>query len=145
MKVLDIVPNKNSDDVIMILHEYDYDVSKTIEFLLDGGDLTQDWKTAGKQNKKQNASPNQTLEDIEKTNNHQQKSNKSNKNETNGHGNDERKNGQRTRGDKNNRSKSERNSQNRKNENNKENRNNHSLEDKLNGLDIQDDQNNSGY
>ena len=57
----------------MVLHELDYNVTETIEFLLDGRELSQDWKTAGKQ-KKPAVSPNQTLDDAEhpaQNNNHQ--------------------------------------------------------------------------
>lgn len=111
-QVLDIVPSKKSDEILMLLHEFDYDVPKTIEYLLDGGDLTQDWKTAGKQ-KKTTTSPNQTLEDVEKPQQqqHQQsKQTRHHKNDsTNGHhtNGDRHKennfNGHRQRGDKNNR------------------------------------------
>lgn len=46
----------------MALHENDYDIAKTIDFFLEGGgDLSQDWKTAGIRTKKTNLSPNQTL------------------------------------------------------------------------------------
>jgi hypothetical protein len=49
----------------MVLHEHDYDVTKTIEFLFEGGDLSHDWKTAGKHNKQKTTSPNQTLDETE--------------------------------------------------------------------------------
>ena len=43
----------------MALHENDYDIAKTIDFFLEGGgDLSQDWKTAGLRTKKTNLSPN---------------------------------------------------------------------------------------
>ena len=53
---------KLNDDILMALHENDYDIAKTIDFFLEGGgDLSQDWKTAGIRTKKTNLSPNQTL------------------------------------------------------------------------------------
>jgi len=64
--VHDVVPFKVQDEILMALHENDYDIAKTIEFFLEGGgDLSQDWKTAGIRTKKPNSSPNQTLEESE--------------------------------------------------------------------------------
>ena len=124
----------------MILHEYDYDVAKVIEYLLDGGeDLTMDWKTAGKQSKKQTTSPNQTLEEADLKNGHSQKFNHKHhnqKNDTNGQANNGERNGRANRGDKSNR-KFERNP--RKIENNE---NNGILEDKLSGMNLQENDSN---
>ena len=47
----------------MALHENDYDVAKTVNFFLEGGDLSQDWKTVGL--KKKQISPNQTAEEAD--------------------------------------------------------------------------------
>lgn len=126
-QVLDIVPNKNQDDVLMILHENDYDVSKTIEYLLDGGDMIQEWTTIGKQAKKQN-SPNQNFDDSNKN---QRFGNRLNK------PNSDRKEGQRVRGDKQNNRKYDRADRFTKNENGKEN-----LEDKFVSMNLEDDQKN---
>ena len=62
-KVVDVV-SRPQEEILMVLHELDYNVTETIEFLLDGRELSQDWKTAGKQ-KKPAVSPNQTLDDAE--------------------------------------------------------------------------------
>ena len=70
LQVLDIVPTKQQDEIIIALHENDYDVGRTIEFLLEGGDVTQDWVTAGnrgKTAKQASSSPNQTAEEAELT------------------------------------------------------------------------------
>ena len=63
--MLDIVPTKQQDEIIIALHENDYDVGRTIEFLLEGGDVTQDWVTAGNRGAKsaKQQSPNQTASD----------------------------------------------------------------------------------
>ncbi len=76
----------------MILHDNDYDLQRTIEFVVDGGEPVHDWKTAGKQKKPVTSapsSPNQTtLEDTENSTsnqpqfNNKQKNYKNNKNET---------------------------------------------------------------
>lgn len=46
-QVAEVVTTRKQDDIAIALHECDYDVARTIEFLLEGGDLTQDWVTAG--------------------------------------------------------------------------------------------------
>lgn len=106
-QVLDIVPSKKSDEILMLLHEFDYDVARTIDFLLEGGDLAQDWKTAGKQ-KKATTSPNQTLEDMEKPQQQFKQARHNKHDSTNGHhmNGDRHKdgnfNGNRQRGERNN-------------------------------------------
>lgn len=129
---MDIVPNKNQDDVIMILHEHDYDVSKTIEYLLDGGDMIQEWTTIGKQAKKQATSPNQNFDDSSKS---QKFGNRQHK--PNSHLNGDRKEGQRARGDKHNNRKFDKIDRYTKYENGNEN-----LQDKLATMDLEDDQKN---
>lgn len=57
------MPTKQQDEIIIALHENDYDVGRTIEFLLEGGDVTQDWVTAGNRGKSSKQSPNQTAND----------------------------------------------------------------------------------
>lgn len=62
-KVLELVPTKSTDEILISLHENDYDVGKTIDFLFDGGDVTEDWQTVGsgsrkKQSSGANSSPN---------------------------------------------------------------------------------------
>jgi hypothetical protein len=121
---LDIVPNKNQDDVIMILHEHDYDVSKAIEYLLDGGDMIQEWTTIGKHIKKQTTSPNQFFDDLNKN---KKTSNRHNK--LDNHLNGDRK------GDKHNNHKFEKIDRNINHEN-------ENLEDKFVTMDLQDDQKN---
>lgn len=59
----DVVPSKLPDEILMALHENDYDIARTIDYILEGGgDLSQDWKTAGIKIKK-TTSPNQTLDE----------------------------------------------------------------------------------
>ena len=127
---MDIVPDKNQDDVIMILHEHDYDVSKTIEYLLDGGDMIQEWTTIGKQAKKQANSPNQNFDDSKKGQKFGDRIHK-----PNSHLNGDRKEGQRVRGDKQNNRKFDKIDRYTKYEN-------ENLEDKLATMDLEDDQKN---
>ena len=52
---------KSADEVLIALHDNDYDVDRTVEFLFDGGDVTEDWQTVGGggSRKKQQQSPSQ--------------------------------------------------------------------------------------
>lgn len=52
---------KTADEVLIALHDNDYDVDRTVEFLFDGGDVTEDWQTVGGggSRKKQQQSPSQ--------------------------------------------------------------------------------------
>ncbi len=110
----------------MILHQNDYDVPKTIEFLLDGGDLTDDWKTAGKQ-KKTVVSPTKDKEAENKTNT---KYNRQNKNQdSNDHNNEQKENGNRSKGDRNRKYEGK--------NNRKPETDNVNLEDKLGGMNLQ--------
>ena len=113
----------------MILHQNDYDVPKTIEYLLDGGDLTDDWKTAGKQ-KKTVVSPTKEKEGEHKTHGNS-KFNRQNKNqESNDYHNEHKENGNRSRPD---RSRKYEGKNNRRPEND-----NVDLEEKLGGMHVQD-------
>jgi len=138
-QVLDIVPNRKQDDILMMLHENDYDVAKTIEYLLDGGDLTDDWKTAGKQ-KKAVTSPNKDEEADTKSHAKFRQNGKTS--DTNRHMNGDRghhrENGQQKfRGDRTRRGFEGR--SNRRTENN-----NGHLEEKMASLDFQDVNDNQG-
>ena len=44
---MEVAPNKTHDEVLISLHENDYDVGRTIDFLFEGGDVTEDWQTVG--------------------------------------------------------------------------------------------------
>ena len=57
----ELVPYKTADEVLIALHDKDYDVDRTVDFLLDGGDVTEDWQTVGGggSRKKHQQSPNQ--------------------------------------------------------------------------------------
>lgn len=150
-QVLDIVPSKNQDEILMLLHEYDYDVAKTIEYLLDGGDLTQDWITAGKQGKKQQ-SPNQTLDDsdnnktstqIQHTSN---KVNRYNKNDSNEHVNGKEGHAREHRSKKDKKFEKNNRNNNKFSNNNKNESETAVLEEKLAGLDIlENESNNQNY
>jgi hypothetical protein len=50
-KVLEVVPDGNEDEITIALYQHDYDVEKTIDFLLEGGKATEDWVTAGTRKK----------------------------------------------------------------------------------------------
>ena len=41
------MPSRSQEEILMALHENDYDVSSTVDFLLEGKQLSQDWKTVG--------------------------------------------------------------------------------------------------
>jgi len=114
----------------MILHQNDYDVPTTIEYLLDGGDLTDDWKTAGKQ-KKTVASPTKETEAENKTHS-SSKFNRHNKNlDSNDYHNEQ--NGNRSKADRNRKFEG-------KNSRRHDNLNhdNVNLEEKLGGMHIQE-------
>jgi hypothetical protein len=48
-QVQDIVPhNEDQDFITLALHQNDYDVEQTINFLLEGGKPNEEWQTAGR-------------------------------------------------------------------------------------------------
>ena len=70
-QIREVCPDLNEEQALMMLHEKDYDVNKVIEFVMEGGEVSQNWKTAGTKPLKPKPSPNQTLEenqaDVSKT------------------------------------------------------------------------------
>ena len=62
-KVLDFVPTRTHDEVLISLHENDYDILRTVDFLLEGGTVAEDWQTVGSGGKSKKQ-PNQNESDV---------------------------------------------------------------------------------
>lgn len=46
-KVLDVVPNSNKDDILLALHDCDYDYERAVALIIEKGhDLASEWRTA---------------------------------------------------------------------------------------------------
>jgi len=62
--VLDIVPNVKSDYISIVLHDQDYDVQRTVDFILEHGhsEVEADWQTAGQKKKPTDQSANDAVE-----------------------------------------------------------------------------------
>lgn len=59
------MPTKTNDEVLISLHENDYDVEKTIDFLFDGGDVTEDWQTVGGSGSRKKQQPQQSPNHVD--------------------------------------------------------------------------------
>lgn len=62
-QIIEVCPDLDEEQALMMLHEKDYDVNKVIEYVMEGGEISQNWKTAGTKPLKPKPSPNQTLEE----------------------------------------------------------------------------------
>jgi hypothetical protein len=58
-----VVTNRTVEEIVECLHENNYDVASTTDFLFEKGELQSDWKTVGATRKKQTLSPDQTLDE----------------------------------------------------------------------------------
>lgn len=87
-QVLDIVPNVKSDYISIVLHDQDYDVQRTVDFILEHGhsEVEADWQTAGQKKKSADQSANDAVESNNRQTNNKTANKKGNRGPSNGQG-----------------------------------------------------------